>query len=135
MAEGLVNHFLGEHWEAFSAGTAPAGYVHPLAVQAMAELGIDVSVQRSKSVDELRDTEFDFVITVCDNAAKDCPIWLGPGRVKHMGFPDPAAVTGGEAEQLEVFRQVRDGLRRKIFAYLKHRENLGSTDLHPEIFI
>jgi len=135
MAEGLVRHFLGERWEAFSAGTAPAGYVHPLAVQAMAELGIDVSVQRSKSVDELRDTEFDFVITVCDNAAKDCPIWLGPGRVKHMGFPDPAAATGGEAEQLEVFHQVRDGLRRKIFAYLKRRENLGSTDLHPEIFI
>ena len=135
MAEGLVRHFLGERWEAFSAGTAPAGYVHPLAVQAMAELGIDISAQRSKSVDEFRDTEFDFVITVCDNAAKDCPIWLGLGRVKHMSFPDPAAATGVEAEQLEVFRQVRDGLRREIFAYLKHTENLGSMDLHAEVFI
>ena len=135
MAEGLVRHFLGERWEAFSAGTAPAGHVHPLAVQATAELGIDISVQRSKSVDEFRDTEFDFVITVCDNAAKDCPIWLGPGRVKHMSFPDPAAATGGEAEQLDVFRQVRDGLRREIFAYLKYTENLGLMDLRPEASI
>lgn len=132
MAEGLVNHFLGEHREAFSAGTGPTGYVHSLAVRAMAELGVDVSAQRSKSVDEFRDTGFDFIITVCDNAAKDCPLWLGPGRVKHMGFPDPAATTGSEVERLEVFRQVRDVLRREIFAYLEQAEDSESMDLRLE---
>jgi arsenate reductase len=119
MAEGLVNHFLGDRWEAHSAGTAPTGHVHPLATQAMAELGIDISAQRSKSVDELRDAEFDLVITVCDNAASNCPLWLGPGRVKHMGFPDPAAAIGSEAQRLTVFRQVRDRLRQQVLHYLE----------------
>jgi len=119
MAEGLVNHFLHDEWEAYSAGTAPTGHVHPLAIRAMAELGIDISHQHSKAVDEFRDAEFDLVVTVCDNAASNCPLWLGPGRVKHMGFPDPAAATGSEAERLAVFHQVRDGLRQEVFRYLK----------------
>jgi arsenate reductase len=123
MAEGLVNHFLGDRWEAYSAGTAPTGHVHPLAIQAMAELGIDISRQRSKSVDEFRDTDFDLVITVCDQAAQNCPLWLGPGQVRHMGFPDPAAATGSEAERLEVFRQVRDGLRQEVLRYLEEAED------------
>ncbi len=123
MAEGLVNHFLGDRWEAYSAGTAPTGHVHPLAIQAMAELGIDISRQRSKSVDELRDTDFDLVITVCDQAAQNCPLWLGPGQVKHMGFPDPAAAIGSEAERLEVFRQVRDGLHQEVLRYLEEAED------------
>ena len=122
MAEGLVNHFLGDRWEAFSAGTKPAGYVHPLAVQAMAESGINISAQRSKSVDEFRDAEFDIVITVCDQAAKNCPVWLGKGKRTHLGFPDPAAATGSEEERLKVFRQVRDGLHQKIFAHLEQAE-------------
>jgi arsenate reductase len=119
MAEGLVNHYLGEKWEASSAGTKPSGYVHPLAVRAMAELGIDISAHRSKSTDEFRGVEFDRVITVCDQAAKNCPAWLGKGIVKHMGFPDPAAADGGEAERLAVFRAVRDGLRQEVLAYLE----------------
>jgi arsenate reductase len=119
MAEGLVNHLLEDSWEAYSAGTQPSGYVHPLAVRAMAELGIDISTQRSKSADEFREVEFDVVITVCDNAAKNCPFWLGSGRVTHKGFPDPAAAIGSEEERLAVFRQVRDGLRQEIFAYLE----------------
>jgi arsenate reductase len=123
MAEGLVNHFLGDRWEAYSAGTAPTGHVHPLAIQAMAELGIDISAQRSKSVDEFRDTNFDLVITVCDQAAQDCPLWLGLGQVKHMGFPDPAAAIGSEAERLEVFRQVRDGLHQEVLRYLEETED------------
>ena len=123
IAEGLVNHFLGDRWEAYSAGTAPTGHVHPLAIQAMAELGIDISRQRSKSVDEFRDTNFDLVITVCDQAAQNCPLWLGPGQVKHMGFPDPAAATGSEAERLEVFRQVRDGLNQEVLRYLEETED------------
>jgi arsenate reductase len=123
MAEGLVNHFLGDRWEAHSAGTQPAGAVHPLAVRAMEDLGIDISTQRSKSTDEFRDAEFDLVITVCDDAARNCPVWLGDGKRTHVGFPDPAAATGSELEQLEVFRQVRDGLHQKVFATL---ERLGS---------
>ncbi|MBC7250385.1 MAG: arsenate reductase ArsC [Anaerolineae bacterium] len=128
MAEGLVNHFLGDRWEAFSAGTAPTGYVHPLAVKAMAELGIDISAQRSKSVEKFRDVAFDVVITVCDQAAQNCPLWLGGGRVTHMGFPDPAAATGSEAEQMEVFRRVRDGLHQKVFTYLEQ-----AKDGEPEV--
>ena len=120
MAEGLVNHFAGERWEAFSAGTAPTGYVHPLAVRAMAELGIGISAQRSKSVDQFRDVEFDTVVTVCDHAAKNCPLWLGRGQVEHMGFPDPASDAGSEAERLEVFRQVRDAIREQVLDYLAH---------------
>ena len=123
MAEGLVNHLLGDRWEAYSAGTAPTGHVHSLAIQAMAELGIDISRQRSKSVDEFRDTNFDLVITVCDQAAQNCPLWLGPGQVKHMGFPDPAAAIGSEAERLEVFRQVRDGLYQEVLRYLEEAED------------
>jgi len=95
-------------------------------------LGSDISAQRSKSVNEFRTAEFDFVITVCDNAAEDCPLWLGPGRVKHMGFPDPAVVTGSEVERLEVFRQVRDALRREIFAYLEQAEDSESMYLRLE---
>jgi arsenate reductase len=122
MAEGLVNHLLGDRWEAFSAGTAPAGYVHPLAIKAMDEIGIDISAGYSKSVDEFRDVKFDIVITVCDDAAENCPLWLGSGNVQHIGFPDPAEATGSEEERLEVFRQVRDGLPRKVMRTLVEME-------------
>jgi arsenate reductase len=118
MAEGLVNRFRGDTWEAVSAGTQPSGYVHPLAIRAVAELGIDLSGNRSKSTDEFRDTKLDLVITVCDDAAKNCPVWLGQGRVVHIGFPDPAAATGSVKEQFAVFKQVRDGLRKRVFDYL-----------------
>jgi arsenate reductase len=127
MAEGLVNHFLGDEWEAYSAGTAPAGYLHPLAEKAMAELGIDISAQRSKSVGEFRDIEFDVVTTLCDDAARNCPLWLGSGQVKHMGFPDPAVATGSEEERLEVFRQVRDGIHQEVMRYL---EKMSRTRWH-----
>jgi arsenate reductase len=118
MAEGLVNHLLGATWEAYSAGTQPSGYVHPMAVQAMAELGIDLSAHRSKSTDEFRDVAFDRVITVCDHAAKNCPAWLGEGIVTHIGFPDPARADGTDEERMAVFRQVRDGLREQVINYL-----------------
>ncbi len=128
MAEGLVNHLLGDRWEASSAGTQPAGYVHPLALEAMAELGIDISAQRSKSVEEFRDAEFDVVITVCDDAARNCPVWLGKGKKVHLGFPDPAAGTGSDGERLEVFRRVRDGLRQAVTAHLGQAEASESED-------
>jgi arsenate reductase len=118
MAEGLVNHLRGEKWEAVSAGTRPSGTVHPHSIRALAELGIDISGNRSKSVDEFRDAELDLVITVCDGAAKNCPAWLGQGRVVHVGFSDPAAATGSEDEQFAVFCQVRDGIRARVFEVL-----------------
>jgi arsenate reductase (thioredoxin) len=123
MAEGLVNYFLGGRWEAFSAGTKPAGYVHSLAVQAMDELEIDISSQRSKSVDEFRDVEFDAVITLCDDAAQNCPLWLGAGRATHLGFPDPAAAVGSEDEQMEAFRRVRNRLSQEVLHYLGKLED------------
>ena len=114
MAEGLVNHFLGDKWEAYSAGTAPTSYVHPLAVKAMAELGIDISRHRSKSTEEFRNADLDLVVTVCDDAAENCPVWLGTGRKAHSGFADPAAVAGSEDERLAVFRRVRDEILEHI---------------------
>jgi arsenate reductase len=114
MAEGWVNHHLGDGWEAHSAGTLPAGYVHPLAIQAMAELEIDISGQASKSVDAYRNVPFDLVVTVCDDAADNCPLWLGQGRVIHIGLPDPAAVTGTDEERLADFRGVRDAITQRV---------------------
>ncbi len=123
MAEGLVNHFLGDQWLAHSAGTEPAGYVHPLAVQVMSDLEIDISQHFSKSVDEFRGVAFDQVITVCDDAAENCPLWLGSGRVTHISFPDPAKAVGTEAERLTVFRQVRDDIRERVLSYLSANSN------------
>jgi arsenate reductase len=118
MAEGLVNHALGDRWKAYSAGTAPAGYVHPLAVEVMAELGIDISGQQSKSADRFRDAPLDLVVTVCDDAAENCPVWLGRGRKVHTGFEDPARATGSDEERLAVFRRVRDEILQEVFALL-----------------
>ncbi len=118
MAEGLTNHFLGETWEAVSAGTAPTGYVHPLAIKALAELDIDISGNQSQSVDKFRDMQLDVVVTVCDDAAENCPLWLGKGKVVHISFPDPAKAAGTEAEQMAVFREVRDGIRERVLGFL-----------------
>jgi arsenate reductase len=122
MAEGLVNAFLSERYEAYSAGTAPAGYVHPLAIQAMHEIGIDISHQRSKSATELRDVAFDLVVTVCDDAAEDCPVWLGQGIRVHLGFPDPARARGSNEAITQVFRSVRDQMRAQVLDYLQSHE-------------
>lgn len=117
LAEAIVNARLGEMWEAVSAGTKPAGYVHPLALRALAEIGIEHH-GRSKSVDELRDVPFDLVVTVCDSAAEECPIWLGRGKRIHLGFLDPAKVLGSEEEVMPAFREVRDDIANKIPALL-----------------
>lgn len=116
MAEGLVNTLLNGRYEAFSAGTAPAGYVHPLAVQVMREIGVDISRQRSKSADELRDVAFDLVVTVCDDAAENCPVWLGDGHKVHLGFSDPAQARGSAQEITQAFRDVRDQMRVQVLA-------------------
>ncbi len=132
MAEGLVNHFLGDRWEASSAGTAPAGYVHPLAVEAMRELGIDISQHRSKRVDEFREASFDLVITLCSGAAEDCPLWLGGGERLHMGFADPAALTRADSDDLAAFRCVRDAIRERVLAALESRDQPGGRQEQPE---
>ena len=119
MAEGLVNHFLGDAWQAVSAGTQPSGYIHPLAIAAMAELGIDISQGRSKNAAEFRALPLDLVITVCDDAAENCPLWLGQGRVVHHAFQDPAKASGTEAEKMLVFRRVRDEIQNWLLPYLK----------------
>jgi arsenate reductase len=105
MAEGLLRNLAGNRFEVFSAGTRPVG-VNPNAVQAMAEAGIDISGHRSKSVDEFAGQQFDYVITVCDNAKEACPFFPGGGQRVHHSFQDPAAVP--EEQQFESFRAVRD---------------------------
>lgn len=119
MAEGLTNHFLKDEWLAYSAGTKPAGYVHPLAIKALAELDIDISSHASKTADKFRQMSFDLVVTVCDDAAENCPVWLGQGKVVHISFPDPAKAIGTDDEQLQMFRQVRDSIRDQVLAYLR----------------
>lgn len=121
MAEALVNHELGADWQAFSAGTQPAGYVHPLAIQALLEVGI-IHQGRSKSVDEFRKHLFDVVVTVCDDAAETCPVWLGQGQRVHIGFRDPAKASGSPDEVMAVFRQVRDEIRALVVAYLRSQK-------------
>jgi arsenate reductase len=113
MAEGLLRHLAGDRFEACSAGTE-ATHVRPLAIRAMRELGIDVSAQESKTLDRYLDQPFDAVITVCDQAAEACPVFLGAKRRLHWGFPDPSRAAGTEDEQLAVYRRVRDDIRRHI---------------------
>lgn len=113
MAEAMVNAEFGDRWEAFSAGSRPAGYVHPLALKALSEIGI-THQGRSKSMDEFLGQAFDVVVTLCDNAEDECPVWLGKGRILHKPFPDPANVTGSEAEKLAAFREVRDGIATEV---------------------
>lgn len=117
MAEGLINAQLTDRFVAYSAGTRPTGRVHPEAIAALRDIGIDISQQRSKSIDEYIDYQFDLAITVCDDAAENCPVWLGRGQKVHIGFPDPAAAP--PAEQAQQFRAVRDAIQLELIAYLQ----------------
>jgi arsenate reductase len=113
MAEGLLRHLGGGRYEVFSAGTKPVG-LNPLAIEALRELGIDISTQRSKSVAEFAGQQFATVITVCDNAAEQCPVFAGAPRRVHWSLPDPAAVSGAPEEKLAAFRRVRDELEKRM---------------------
>ena len=119
MAEAIVNACLSKNWRAFSAGTEPSGYVHPLAIKALEEIGIQHE-GKSKSTESFRKMNFDLVITVCDDAAEKCPIWLGRGEKVHIGFDDPAEARGSEDEQMRVFRQVRDKIAERIPKFLEN---------------
>jgi arsenate reductase len=118
LAEAIVNARLGDEWEAVSAGTQPAGYVHPKAVQVLAEIGIQHS-GRSKLADEFKGVDFDRVVTVCDSAAEECPLWLGKGKRLHHSFPDPAKAAGNDEQITQAFRSVRDQILMEIPALLK----------------
>jgi arsenate reductase len=120
MAEGLANHDLAGRVQAFSAGVRPSR-VNPKAIQVMGELGIDLSRHRSKSVDDLAGEHFDLVITVCDRAAEQCPLFPGETKVMHVGFSDPAQAQGTEEEIMEAFRRVRDEIRQKLIPLIKER--------------
>jgi arsenate reductase len=113
MAEGLLRHAAGDRFEAHSAGTE-ATRVRPLAIEAMKELGIDISKQISKTLEPYEDQRLDYVITVCDEANESCPIFPNATHRLHWSLPDPSKATGSEAEQLAVYRKVRDDLRARI---------------------
>lgn len=113
MAEGLLRSDGGGLFEAFSAGVEPS-HVRPQAIEVMREIGVDISGHRSKSVDEFSGQEFDYVITVCDNANERCPAFPGKTERIHWSFDDPAAATGDEAARLAVFRRVRDEIRGRL---------------------
>jgi len=117
MAEALINTKLSDRWRAYSAGTKPSGYVHPKSLRALEEIGIRHKGE-SKHIDSLPTREFDSVITVCDDAADNCPVWLGKGVRYHIGFPDPAKAEGTEDEIMAVFRQVRDDIEDRVLSYL-----------------
>jgi arsenate reductase len=104
MAEALINARLGDTWTAYSAGTEPAEQVNPLALEALDEIGIQHQGE-AKSVNVYHDHPFDLVVTVCDDAAENCPVWLGRGQKVHLGFADPAKATGSHDEVMPVFRQ------------------------------
>ena len=117
MAEGLLRHMAGDRFDVYSAGTKPS-VVNPLAIRVMAERGIDISGHRSKHLDEFRSQSFDYVITVCDDAAESCPMFPGRAHRIHWNFPDPAAISGTEGEKLTFFRRVRDDIEASLQEWL-----------------
>ena len=117
LAEGILRAAVGESAEVASAGSDPAGYVHPMAVEVMKEIEIDISAHTSKHLDEFLQREVHTVITVCGNADQACPIFPGQAEKHHWPFDDPAKVTGSEEEIRGVFRRVRDEIRAKFEAY------------------
>lgn len=117
MAEGLVNHFLGERFAAFSAGTE-ATRVNPRAARVLLELGIDIRQHRSKTLDEFAGQPFDHVITLCGDASEKCSLFVGGVQRVHIGFDDPSRLPGSEAEVLPEYRRVRDAIKERITRYL-----------------
>ena len=123
LAEGLLRAAAGDILNVQSAGSKPAGYVHPLSIRVMKELGIDISAHRSKHMDEFLQQNVETVITVCGNADQACPIFPGQVNRHHWPFLDPAHAKGTEEEVLNVFRQVRDEIKRVFEAYAQGRRD------------
>ena len=120
MAEGLLREMAGEMFDVASAGVSPS-HVRPEAIAVMGEIGIDLSRHRSKSVDEFINQEFDYVITVCDNAREQCPVFPGHAKQIHWSFDDPAAVQGDELARLAVFRRVRDEIKGHLRLFVESK--------------
>ena len=120
MAEGFLRHLAGDRVEVASAGTQARG-VHPLAVRAMAEAGVDISGQASKTLDRFLDERWDYVMTVCDSANEACPLFPRAATRLHWSFDDPSSERGSDDERLAVFRRVRDEIRARIAAWLEER--------------
>jgi arsenate reductase (thioredoxin) len=127
MAEGLMRHEAGDRFEIYSAGIKPT-HVRDEAIAVMNEIGIDISGQRSKSVDEFTGQEFDFVITVCDNANEVCPVFPGKTERLHWQLEDPASVQGSEEERKSAFREIRNQIRERIDTFIRQAEQKQS---HP----
>lgn len=117
MAEGWLRHLAGERFEVFSAGTHPVG-LNPISVEVMAEVGVDITHQRSKSVAEFMGKPFDYVITVCDRAKESCPLWSGARHLVHSNFDDPGAETD-PVQRRRIFGRVRDEIAQQIRAFLR----------------
>jgi arsenate reductase len=117
MAEAIVNHLRKNSWSAVSAGTVPSGFVHPLVNDVLKEISIEHQ-GRSKSVNEFTNSVFDLVVTVCEDADNNCPVWLGVGRKIHIGFEDPAKFKGSQEDKLRFFREIRDEIRSRILPVL-----------------
>lgn len=120
MAEGFLRAYGGDRFEAHSAGTKPT-IVNPLAIEAMQEVGIDISAQQSKDVNRYLGEHFPFVITVCDNAKEHCPIFPGVCKREHWPFPDPAEAKGNHSERLAVFRVVRDAIAERVRDFVTNK--------------
>lgn len=118
MAEAFWNKLGEGRWHAFSAGSHPAGYVHPMAVDVMGELDLDLSANRSKHLSEFQDQPFDLVVTVCDSARESCPVCPGAKQTVHWPFDDPAKAEGSGAEMMAVFRRVRDEIQARVTSFL-----------------
>lgn len=123
LAEGILRAASGNLFDVASAGSKPAGYVHPLAIEVMREIGIDISAHRSKHLNEFLSQPVETVVTVCGNADQVCPMFPGQVNRYHWGFDDPAHATGTEEEKLGVFRRVRDEIRRVFEAYAAGRND------------
>ena len=121
LAEGILRRALGDGYQVASAGSKPAGYVHPMAIQVMKEIGIDISSHTSKHVDEFLNQGVETVITVCGNADQACPMFPGKVNRHHFPFDDPAHATGSDEEKLAVFRRVRDEIKAVFEAYAAGR--------------
>ncbi len=123
LAEGLLRRALGDLADVQSAGSNPSGYVHPLAIEVMREVGIDISGHRSKHMNGFLNQRVETVITVCGNADQACPTYPGQVNRYHWGFDDPAHATGSDSEKLAVFRRVRDEIGRVFEAYAAGRRD------------
>jgi arsenate reductase (thioredoxin) len=122
MAEAMINAWRGDRWAAFSAGTRPAARPSPYALRALAEIGIVTEGSPPQHLSDYLGQPFDIVLTVCDDAAENCPVWPGQGHRVHIAFPDPADATGDDAEVMAVYREVRDAIRMQV---------LDLVDRHP----